>query len=135
MARYDKNIVLLSHIIKYCDRVKEAQFRFGNTYGDFEKDYDYQSCCSMYVYQIGEYCTHLSDSVKTAYPDIPWKNIRGMRNIFAHDYESVKTERLWDTMVHSLPDFRGECLEILRDLGYEYVSEADDELLSEDDEE
>jgi len=135
MAKYDKDAVILQHIIKYCDRVREAQNRFGTSCGAFASDSDYQSCCSMYVFQISENSIHLSDAMKTACPQIPWQKIKGMRNILAHDYEAVKTERLWDTMQNDLPKLREDCLRILMDFGHEYRPEDnDDERLADDDE-
>jgi hypothetical protein len=50
-----------------------------------------------------------------------------MRNIFAHDYDTIKTNRLWDTITGDLPALREECLRILTDLGYEYSPEDDND--------
>jgi uncharacterized protein with HEPN domain len=134
MTKYDKNAAALKHIIAYCDRTEEARRRFGDSLSVFRSDYDYRSCCSMYVYQIAEHCIHISDDIKKKHPEIPWKEIRGMRNIFAHDYDTVKTNRLWDTIVGDLPALREECLRILTDLGYEYSPEDDnDETPADDD--
>jgi len=133
MAKYDKNAAALQSVIKYCDKAFEARKRFGDSYEAFASDSDYQSCCSMYVFQISEYCNHLSDAIKTAHPDIPWRQIKGMRNILAHDYDAVKTTRLWDTLQHDLSRLRENCLQILMDLGHEYRPEdKDDEQLVDD---
>ncbi|MDR1320664.1 MAG: DUF86 domain-containing protein [Gracilibacteraceae bacterium] len=134
MARYDKNAAALEHIIAYCDRTDEARLRFGDSLTVFRADYDYRSCCSMYVYQIAEHCNHISADIKEKYANIPWKEIRGMRNIFAHDYDAVKINRLWHTMTSDFPVLREECLRILADLGYEYSPAENNELLAEDEE-
>ena len=85
MAKYDKNIEAVKRIIKYCDRMGEARERFGNSYEAFKSDFDYQACCSMYLFQIGELSVHISDETRQKCPNVPWKLVRGMRNIFAHD--------------------------------------------------
>jgi len=130
MVKYDKNAAALQSVIKYCDKASEARKRFGDSYDIFSSDTDYQSCCSMYVFQISEYCNHLSDSIKTAYPNIPWQQIKGMRNLLAHDYEALITTRLWGTLQHDLPRLRENYLKILLNLGHEYPpDEKDDEQL------
>ena len=129
---YDKNAVALQNIIRYCDKTSEAQKRFGLSFDAFVRDSDYQSCCSMYVFQISEKSNHLSDALKAAYPHIPWQKIRGMRNILAHNYEAVQTERLWETMQSDLPKLREDCLRILTGLGHEYnPADQDGETLGE----
>ena len=136
MAKYDKDAASLQYAIKYCDRASEARKRFGDSYSVFASDADYQSCCSMYMFQISEYCNHVSDALKATYPNIPWQKIRGMRSILAHDYEAVKTDRLWDTLQHDLSPLRANLLRILTDLGYEYrPEENDDERLPSDEDE
>jgi uncharacterized protein with HEPN domain len=132
MASYDKNAAALERIIRYCDAVSAARLRFGDSYKDFRGDNDYQSCCSMYVYQIAEKCVRLSDELKAKAANIPWQKIRGLRNIFAHDYDSIKTDRLWSTMEADLPELREECLRLLNELGYDYNPEDDDELAPDD---
>lgn len=44
---------------------------------------------------IGEASRRLSDSFRNSIPEIPWEAIVGLRNIIAHDYGEVLTERIW----------------------------------------
>lgn len=41
---------------------------------------------------IGEVVKSLQNEVKQRYPDIPWKEIAGMRDILAHEYFRVNSE-------------------------------------------
>ena len=52
---------------------------------------------------IGEMCRTVSDGLKSAYPDIPWAQIRGMRNTVIHEYHKIKRERVWDVAEHKIP--------------------------------
>lgn len=34
---------------------------------------------------------------------IPWRLIKGMRNLHAHDYENVDMEIVWNTLIEDIP--------------------------------
>ena len=70
----------------------------------------FQYACNMCIIQIGELVTRLSDEFKERYPDIPWKAIKGMRNIHAHDYENVDLEVVWNTLNHRVPELKEKLL-------------------------
>lgn len=53
---------------------------------------------------IGEAAKQVPVSVKKEYPDIPWRDIAGMRDRLIHGYFSVNVERLWNTVKDDLPD-------------------------------
>lgn len=56
----------------------------------------------MNVYRILEEANSLTFSTKTMYPDIPWDQIRGMRNRLAHDYSHIDRRTVWDTVQYNL---------------------------------
>ena len=41
---------------------------------------------------IGEAAVHLTDETRQAVPELPFRKMRGMRNIVAHDYANVDLE-------------------------------------------
>ena len=34
---------------------------------------------------------------------MPWAEMRGMRNLFAHEYESLDKDLLWETVMKDIP--------------------------------
>jgi len=52
---------------------------------------------------IGEAAGRISPEVQNEFPGIPFREIRGMRNIIAHDYGEVDLERVWETVTHDVP--------------------------------
>ena len=38
------------------------------------------------------------------HPEIPWRNMRGMRNRIAHGYFDINLDMVWDTAQSALPD-------------------------------
>jgi uncharacterized protein with HEPN domain len=52
---------------------------------------------------IGEAARRVSDETKATYPDIPWKEMAGMRNLMIHDYDNVDLSIVWQTVQKDLP--------------------------------
>lgn len=52
---------------------------------------------------IGEASSHLPDEVLQRYKDIPWRLMKGIRNILAHEYFGVDLEIIWKTVKEDLP--------------------------------
>jgi uncharacterized protein with HEPN domain len=52
---------------------------------------------------IGEAATHIPDEAIAAHPEIPWAEMRAMRNIVVHEYFGVTNETLWKTAREDLP--------------------------------
>ena len=63
--------------------------------------------------QIGELTTRLSEELQKEYADIPWKQIRGMRNLIVHDYDGINLRILESTVENDLPELRARLREIL----------------------
>jgi len=53
---------------------------------------------------IGEAARHVPDDVVAANPDLPWPEMRAMRNVVVHEYFGVTPETLWKTAREDLPD-------------------------------
>lgn len=73
---------------------------------------------------IGEAAKHLPPSLRRRYPQIPWKNVIGMRNALIHGYFGVDVEVLWKTVHESLPLLRVVAEQMLADLDAEGTGET-----------
>ena len=52
---------------------------------------------------IGEAARHISKEVRDKYPDLPWEEMSGMRNILIHEYFGVSLPIIWHTITSDLP--------------------------------
>ena len=52
---------------------------------------------------VGEASVHIPDSIQSRYPQIPWRSMRGMRNVMVHEYFQVNLDRMWRTIDEDLP--------------------------------
>ena len=55
---------------------------------------------------IGEAVKNIPESIQSLHPDIPWREIMGMRNKITHEYFGVEEETLWKTVTDDLPQFK-----------------------------
>jgi uncharacterized protein with HEPN domain len=53
---------------------------------------------------IGEAANHVSNTVISENPDIPWSKIIGLRNKIVHDYGEILTDRIWLIASKSIPE-------------------------------
>ncbi|MBQ3424754.1 MAG: DUF86 domain-containing protein [Clostridia bacterium] len=44
---------------------------------------------------------------------IPWRLMRAMRNMYAHDYENAQPSLVWQTLTEDIPTLRGQIQAIL----------------------
>ncbi len=52
---------------------------------------------------IGEATKRLSPELRVAYPDVPWQQVAGFRDVLIHDYFKVNLNRIWRFIEHNLP--------------------------------
>lgn len=57
----------------------------------------------MVIIDLGESVNKLSKEYLEKHPQIPWSDIVGMRNIFAHNHIGINFIELWDTMEEDIP--------------------------------
>jgi uncharacterized protein with HEPN domain len=62
---------------------------------------------------IGEASRNISDDLKTAHPEIPWRQMIGMRNKLVHHYFGVDWEIVNDALKNELPEIKLKLAKIL----------------------
>lgn len=64
-----------------------------------------QDACVFNVLQVGELAARAIEyGVDQEYPEIMWRQMRGMRNRIVHDYEGVQLGIVWDTIQNDFPE-------------------------------
>ncbi|GGC24417.1 DUF86 domain-containing protein [Parapedobacter defluvii] len=65
---------------------------------------------------IGEACNAISQKIKDTNSGIPWKAIKGFRNISIHEYFGVNLRIIWDIAQYDLPPMKEQLQNILKTL-------------------
>ena len=64
--------------------------------------------------QLGELCRAVDDDFSQAHPEIPWKEMYGLRNRIVHDYEGVNLKLVWEIISEDIPKLRDTLCNLLQ---------------------
>lgn len=56
---------------------------------------------------IGEVANHVPSRTVKSHPEIPWTEMRALRNLVVHEYFGVSDRIVWDTVKRDLPPLVG----------------------------
>ena len=90
-----------------CEHILD--FSSGLSFQEFAEDLRTQQAVIMNILLICEVATKLVQKfpeITTTHPDIPWNNIRGMRNRIAHEYFDLDLNVIWKTIHTAIPDLK-----------------------------
>lgn len=110
---YDKDRSIVEKIIKYCLDIDFLMKKYQSDFQTYRTDISFQYACNMCIIQIGELVGRLSDEFLEENEQIPWRAIKGMRNLHAHDYERVDLDIVWNTLTEDIPDLLSRLRKIL----------------------
>lgn len=105
----NRDELILKKIVQYADEVKATIDRFNLTYESFVDDFVARHAIAMCILQIGELVGNLSDEFKTENNAMPWREIKAMRNIAAHNYGEIDIEILWETATGDISELKSYC--------------------------
>lgn len=96
---------------------KAVVFVSSMTYSDFERDEKTQYAVVRALEIMGEAAKKVPGEIKMAYPEIPWREISGMRDKLIHDYTGVNLMVIWRTLQQDLPPLIQHLKRLLSDYG------------------
>jgi len=91
----------LSHIREAIQRITSYTETMRSV--DFFKDIKTQDAVVRNLEIIGEATKNLSGEIRNGHPEIPWKNLAGMRDRLIHQYFGVNLDIVWDVAKEELP--------------------------------
>lgn len=75
----------------------------GMDYPAFAQDRRTVDAVLRNVTVIGEAASRIPEAIQVASTDIPWADMRDMRNVVVHEYFGINRQILWDTTQTDLP--------------------------------
>ena len=72
---------------------------------------------------IGEATKNVPEDIRQKYPQVPWRNMAGMRDRIIHRYFAVNYTIVWDTVKDHIPPLQSIIEQILKDVEEETAHE------------
>ena len=94
---------------------KIQQFVTGVNEDSFVQDDEKAYAVVLALEMIGEAAKQIPASERKRYPQIPWREIIGMRDKIAHQYFGVNRRLVWQTVQNDLPLLQSAISQMLSD--------------------
>lgn len=99
-------------VVGVCDTLAELTQM---TFEDFAADIRSQWAVEMGLIRIGEGINRIPDAVLSRFAAQPWRQIVGMRNFAAHQYDDLEPRRVWKTVTVDVPALRTYLVDVILD--------------------
>ena len=106
--------IFIEHILECIERIEE--YTRGVTKEEFLSSGQLQDAVIRRIEVIGEAVKNIPDDIKQRYPDIPWREIAGMRDILIHEYFGVDLELIWKVAKEDVFELKKKMLKVKEDL-------------------
>lgn len=100
----------LGHIVEAIDRILDYA---APGEASFRSDLKTQDAIIRNFQVMGEAVKNVSAETRAAHPEVPWKDIAGMRDRVVHDYFGVSLDIVWDVISKHLPPLRDSVRKLL----------------------
>lgn len=103
MGKRDE-IVFLEDILYCIDKISE--YTKNTSEIEFEQNIEKQDAVIRRIEIIGEAVKSLSFTTREEYPQIPWREIAGMRDIVIHEYFGVSVGMVWRVAISDIQELK-----------------------------
>jgi uncharacterized protein with HEPN domain len=94
--------VYIEDIFESLNRVKE--YSEGVSREEFFSDHQLQDAIIRRFEIVGEATKQVPDETRDKYPDLPWREMAGLRDVLIHQYSRVSMKRIWNIIENDLDD-------------------------------
>lgn len=102
MLKADSDYIRFKDALEYAELAIKDLGNLG--FEDFKQNQLLVDATIRRVEVVGEALGGISDKTKYRYPEIPFSEARGMRNILAHDYGSIDLMMVWKTVAQDFTE-------------------------------
>ncbi|MBL7825558.1 MAG: DUF86 domain-containing protein [Saprospiraceae bacterium] len=82
----------------------------------FESNLEKQDAVIRRLAIIGEAIKHVPENIRTKYPEVPWRDAAGLRDVVVHEYFGVSLEVIWGVAIRELPILKQQIRRIQEEL-------------------
>ena len=92
------------------------EFTNDMAYGEFVQNTKTIYAVVRAIEIVGETVKNIPEEIRKKYPEIPWRQMAGMRDKLIHEYFGVQLERVWETAKRDIPNLKPLFEKMLSDL-------------------
>ena len=85
------------------DAVERIEAQAARGYAAFAGDELAQTAVIRWVEIIGEATRGLTEELRQAHPEVPWRQMVAMRNVLIHGYLDIDVDLVWSVAQNDLP--------------------------------
>lgn len=100
---FEKVISEIDIALQMMDHISEA---------DFLQNEMLKRAIGMTAINIGELIKNVTPEMRANHPEVPWREVAGMRDITAHKYGTLRMEEVYNTVVNDFPALKELLLHI-----------------------
>ena len=90
-----------------------ARYTEGMTFEKFVNDTRTMDAVVRNLRTMGESIRWIPEPILEAYPAVPWRTLRGIRNVVVHEYFGMDPAILWETVRGDLPRLEADLEAVL----------------------
>ena len=75
----------------------------GMTFEQYSSDRKTQRAVERCIEVISESSRYIPQDMKAKHPDIPWRDVAAIGNVFRHEYHNIGARVVWSTVTLHLP--------------------------------
>ncbi len=107
--------ILLGEILMAIELLR--RYTAGLDFESFATNVEKQDSVVRRLEIIGEAVKGIPSEVRAAYPDVPWRDIAGARDVLVHEYFRVDLAMAWNMVQKDLPVLEMHVRRMLDELG------------------
>jgi uncharacterized protein with HEPN domain len=106
--------VFLEYILECIDLIEE--YSEGVAEAEFSGSTPLQDMIVRRIEIIGEAVKNLPDDLKREHPEIPWRDIAGLRDTVVHQYFGLDLGLIWDVVKKDIPELKPKILKMMDEM-------------------
>ncbi len=109
---FEKDRLNILSMLEAIEKIFAYSKDYENPDDFYESQRDFDAAMMNFIV-LGEMVIRLSEQFTEKYNQIDWHNIRGFRNIVAHDYFGIDAEEVWEIIQMHLPKLKDDLSELI----------------------